>query len=66
MRTDGTSSEGSDYISALMNLGGLDVLRICPNPHVILNKRRIIFLNTAAVILLDGSEAEEFLHKDII
>ncbi|MBU2763073.1 diguanylate cyclase [Acidithiobacillus caldus] len=66
MRTDGTPSEGSDYISALMNLGGLDVLRICPSPHVILNKRRIIFLNTAAMALLDGSEAEEFLHKDII
>ena len=56
----------STYISGLKDVGWLEMLQICPTPHVLLDGRRIIFINQAAITLLDGPNSNFFMDKDIV
>ena len=55
----------SAYISGLEDAGWLEMLQICPTPHVLLVGRQIIFINQAAITLLDGPNSNFFMDKDI-
>lgn len=60
------SVEASTDISQLRNVEWLDMFQICPTPQVLLNGRTILFVNDAAIRLLEGPDAEFFRGKDIV
>ncbi len=59
-------SESSFYLAGLQEIGWLEMLHVCPIPHVLLDGRQIIFINQAAIVLLDGPNTEFFVGRDII
>jgi len=63
------SAEVAPYLSRLQTLEELPevaFLKTCPTPHALLDGRRVLFMNPAAVSLLDGPSAEYFVGRDLM
>jgi len=66
MPTDDLDADELGWAARLENLPEVAFLKTCPTPHALLDGRRVLFMNPAAVSLLDGPNAEYFLGRDLM